>query len=416
MGLIDAFDLNVFIRLYGCRFFVETGTGKGHGIAYAASCAGFEKWFSCEIDRELFDWVKCLNHDPRIRIECADSSAFLKKLLPELGSERSALFWLDAHFPGADFGLKDYSAEKEASVRLPLEAELQRIQASRPGATDVILVDDLRIYEDGPFENGNIPPTHNTLPNHLRDTGFVHRLFGETHWILKSYQDEGHLILLPKKKRGAFILWMIDWQRKKSVRSAKRFAKRAVRRMGLARIARGILNPLRGPGQTYPSETSKCRSRLAKFCRGVGIDIGFGGDPIVPRAICVDLPQPYGNVGRFPVQLGGDARKLHWFQDNALDFVFSSHLLEDFKETEEVLREWLRVLKPGGVLILFCPNEQVFRRHCILSGWPYNPHHSIPEFSLEYVKRIIGKIGDHRIVYECPLVDVYSWELVCQKA
>ena len=43
----------------------------------------------------------------------------------------------------------------------------------------------------------------------------------------------------------------------------------------------------------WQSETSKCRPRLAKFCVGYGIDIGPGGDPIVPAAIRVDLPNPY---------------------------------------------------------------------------------------------------------------------------
>jgi len=41
------------------------------------------------------------------------------------------------------------------------------------------------------------------------------------------------------------------------------------------------------------SETSKCRDSLAPFCNGDGVDIGYGGDPIVPNAICMDLPDSY---------------------------------------------------------------------------------------------------------------------------
>ena len=104
------------------------------------------------------------------------------------------------------------------------------------------------------------------------------------------------------------------------------------------------------------SETSKCRNRLAPFCTGYGLDLGFGGDPITNSAIRMDFPQPYTHVGDYPVQLGGKAEELYWFNNSVLDYIYSSHLLEDFIDTEQVLREWLRVIKPGGKLIIFCPD------------------------------------------------------------
>jgi len=60
----------------------------------------------------------------------------------------------------------------------------------------------------------------------------------------------------------------------------------------------------------WPSETSKCRNRLAPYCKGYGLDLGFGGDPITPHAIRADLPTPYTEVEQSPVQLGGDAGRL----------------------------------------------------------------------------------------------------------
>ena len=65
----------------------------------------------------------------------------------------------------------------------------------------------------------------------------------------------------------------------------------------------------------YASETSKCRARLAPFCTGYGVDLGFGGDPITNHTIRVDSPRPYADTGAASVQLGGDATKLHWFRD-----------------------------------------------------------------------------------------------------
>ena len=97
-----------------------------------------------------------------------------------------------------------------------------------------------------------------------------------------------------------------------------------------------------------------------------------------------------------------------------LDFVYSSHLLEDYPDTEGVLREWLRVLKPLGNS-LFCPDEQVYRKHCKATGQPYNAYHVHADFSLDFVKRILDRIGQTEVRYETPLTDIYSWELVCRK-
>ena len=161
------------------------------------------------------------------------------------------------------------------------------------------------------------------------------------------------------------------------------------------------------------SETSMCRARLAPLCDGYGVDLGYGGDAIIPHAIRVDMPTPYTRFGDDPVQLGGDAARLHWFADGVLDFVYSSHLLEDFDDTEAVLREWLRVIKPGGRLVLYCPDEQAYRAHCERTGQPHNEGHKHADFSLDFVRSILLNIGGMDIVHECSLVDEYSWELVC---
>jgi SAM-dependent methyltransferase len=199
-----------------------------------------------------------------------------------------------------------------------------------------------------------------------------------------------------------------------------RGVRNALKVVGLDSAGRQIFHRLqpsrRNRPPPPPSETSKCRARLAPFCSGYGLDLGFGGDPIVPHAIGMDMPQPYSDVGKLPVQLGGDATRLVWFADGTLDFVFSSHLLEDFVDVGAVLREWLRVLKPGGRLIIFCPDEQVYRRHCAATGQPYNTHHVHADFSLAFVKRELARLGvPHRILHEAALIDVYSWEIVVEK-
>ena len=167
--------------------------------------------------------------------------------------------------------------------------------------------------------------------------------------------------------------------------------------------------------ETRESETSKCRSSLARFCKGNGLDVGYGGDPIVPTAICVDLYTPYAHYHTHPQHLHGDASNLHWFADDCLDYVYSSHVLEDFIDTEEVLREWSRVLKQGGSMVLFLPDEKAYRAHCAVNGNEPNKHHVHQEFSLNYLKETVGLISGLEVIHESYPVAEYSFELVLKK-
>ena len=115
------------------------------------------------------------------------------------------------------------------------------------------------------------------------------------------------------------------------------------------------------------SETSRCRHLTAPYCRGNGLDIGAAGSPVVPWAIQIDLPdeafRDYGhcNEVEIPIQWRGDGLRNLPFKDSTLDFVYSSHLLEDVEDWTPVLREWARVLKPGGHLVIMVPDRQRFR-------------------------------------------------------
>lgn len=167
------------------------------------------------------------------------------------------------------------------------------------------------------------------------------------------------------------------------------------------------------------SETSRCKSRLATFCKGAGLDIGFGGDPITPNAITIDLPTPYCIVGNSPQHLAGDARQLHWFKDSVLDYVYSSHLLEDFTKDElpQVLKEWFRILKTGGTLIIYSPNQTLYLSHCKKNKQPPNPSHKIPEFGLTFVLNIFKDQFKNRYytLHAIEPVDDYSFEAVIKK-
>ena len=112
------------------------------------------------------------------------------------------------------------------------------------------------------------------------------------------------------------------------------------------------------------------------------MDLGSGGDPIAPEALGIDLPakeaERYSTTdwGRRPIQWRGDARDLYWFQGGTLDYVYSSHLIEDFTAAEqrEVLAEWGRVVKPGGYLVLLYPENRRWAA-AVEAGQPMNANH-----------------------------------------
>src|SRR5690349_8979715 len=114
------------------------------------------------------------------------------------------------------------------------------------------------------------------------------------------------------------------------------------------------------------SETDTCREELAPFCQGIGMDVGFGFSKIVPSAWGHDMPSSYTRVGEDRQQLRGDCRSFPFLCDGALDYIFGSHILEDFYYSElreQIIPEWRRVLCDGGLLIVNCPDQERFKAH-----------------------------------------------------
>jgi len=110
-------------------------------------------------------------------------------------------------------------------------------------------------------------------------------------------------------------------------------------------------------------ESLKCRWDVVPYIRGKGIDIGCGPTKVMPHVIGIDSLK---DVTLFGVEMKPDlvcedATKLA-IPDADLDFVFSSHLLEHIEDTTAALREWWRVLKVGGYLVLYLPHRDLYPR------------------------------------------------------
>jgi len=162
------------------------------------------------------------------------------------------------------------------------------------------------------------------------------------------------------------------------------------------------------------SETGRYRSIVAPYCMvpnpdpnrfppphfgervpGVGIDLASGGDPVVPWAWQLELPpDQYAHYNantpiRGPVQIRADAFTHRAAEPNSLDFVYSSHLLEDRLQSEwdGIFTLWSSFLKPGGYLIILVPEQNLWWT-AIAHGQTPNCSHAGPEPS-------VGDIGKH---------------------
>jgi hypothetical protein len=195
MGVIRQFNLSRIIREYNISYFFETGTWKGDAVAFALQYP-FKKIISAEIIPVIASKAKFrFQREIRVKIIEASSIEALSAELPSLYG--NCIFWLDAHFPGADAGLERYDAIEDEDIRLPLEKELTIIHKLRKDYQDVLIIDDLRVYEDGPYENGSSPV--DTLPRKNRDIDFVNRLYGNSHIPMRTYRNEGYVLLFPRE-------------------------------------------------------------------------------------------------------------------------------------------------------------------------------------------------------------------------
>lgn len=168
------------------------------------------------------------------------------------------------------------------------------------------------------------------------------------------------------------------------------------------------------------SETKVALKSLEKYIiEPFILDVGFGGSSCHPMAITMDLPVGYcPSFDGHRQILRGDAKRLDFICDNAFDTVWNSHLIEDhpYHIQVEAIKEWRRVLRPGGHLITVAPDERVFSNHCRTTGQPYNEAHVEPDMGLESFKsRVISHTGEWIVVHECPLIDTYSFHLVLKK-
>ena len=97
---------------------------------------------------------------------------------------------------------------------------------------------------------------------------------------------------------------------------------------------------------------------LNRYFVGTGIDIGGRVDPLVAYR---ELFPRMAEVRTWDLN-DGDAQFMEGVADETYHFVYSSHCLEHLGDAEEGLRNWFRILKPGGHMVVVVPDEDLYEQ------------------------------------------------------
>lgn len=168
-------------------------------------------------------------------------------------------------------------------------------------------------------------------------------------------------------------------------------------------------------------ETRKAHARRVKegffdrYLLGSGIDIGVGRvehagdgeDKVTPECRGWDKDD-------------GDATFMAGVQNATYDWVHASHVLEHISNPWKALRNWFRILKPGGCLALLLPHRDLYeQRKELPSLWNQDHKH----FYMPFFHELPDTLGlaqlaaealqgrDYRVLYVKECSDGYDWSL-----
>lgn len=145
------------------------------------------------------------------------------------------------------------------------------------------------------------------------------------------------------------------------------------------------------------AEEKIARRELAKELEsGTVLDLGCGGNKIDPRATGVDI-RPNGTMGvgynslhASAGEVACDVVELAPFEDKSVDGILAKHLLEHILDVPKALKEWGRVLKDDGRLVIIVPDW----RFC--EAMACDPSH-VAAYTPDSLRSLIEAIGGFKI-------------------
>ena len=118
----------------------------------------------------------------------------------------------------------------------------------------------------------------------------------------------------------------------------------------------GILNRKTGPEASRTFVEKLQNGFFDQYCSGSGLDIGPTGNgttdvvSILPTAIGVDKDYP-----------GYDGKTLP-FSNESQDYIYTSHCLEHIDDWKNAIRDWYRVLKIDGYIVITVPHQFLYEK------------------------------------------------------
>lgn len=135
-------------------------------------------------------------------------------------------------------------------------------------------------------------------------------------------------------------------------------------------------------------ESAKIRFDVLPYLTHGGLDIGCGPDKVWGHMIGLDSQadtQLFG-IEMKPDIVISDASRLGLFADQSVSAVFSSHTLEHLVDWQSALREWWRLVKVGGHLIMYLPHRDLYPRIGEPGSNPDHKHDFAPEQIVDFFR------------------------------
>lgn len=143
------------------------------------------------------------------------------------------------------------------------------------------------------------------------------------------------------------------------------------------------------------AETVKAKARreregwFERYVRDPGLDIGCGSDPLTPTF------RQYDHL-----RGDGDATHCANIPDGVFLTVYASHVLEHLADPWSALRNWFRLLAPGGFLLVSVPHRDLYEKRTRLPSrwngdhkWFWLPDDGEPPHTLGLRATIRTEIG-----------------------
>lgn len=142
-----------------------------------------------------------------------------------------------------------------------------------------------------------------------------------------------------------------------------------------------------------------------------GIDVGCGTNRLSMEILAIDQ-QPdrrYSHCDlvhnchdleiKTPFAFSG---KEFTFVDNELDYIFSSHCLEDFEDIHAVFKNWWKKIKPNGYMILLLPDMEN-GRYPKVGEFNGNPSHRT-DVGEKYIKEMLYTLDLQFEIVQCDTI------------